>query len=503
MYSSNDAAYIYDYYNKYKTGTSPVSIDYNGEMYDFEFGLPDITTGPNYSSDGRNINAKMMVDQYNSIDENEEEYSKMDFYFNYFEQRPDIKILYEDLNKLLAENKPKKAFLEKKLTIIETYMPKNLKKYSKEHDELIKELEKSSEIIDFCNEKLDSIISDIYEYNNLLISLHYAENKLGKYPEIEDKPYAEMFASASSVSDKIYYSQLAQTQSEVNKIKEEIETIKSGMASYQTAAITLDDIKYHLKGYNSSCGNVPAGEWDTWKNPKYEGSGYVTGLIGSFEGPSGKETGYDSRKGAEKSNYKDPDRALLKLLAQVTDKDGNYLYPMSSFRKGGEYYYHIFGVNDDGSINWNLIDNPRFGCKMLGNYLIVGGDQRLKRNRGSKVMTSLGPAIAFDCGDIDDLVEDPGHIDISMDEVLFWLRDFSHNQDLYIETVSGIYDWCTTDSYKGIIDESYEIMERNYVNNLNVTYDANLICVFDREDFVDETNFENQNDFVYQLTYKR
>ena len=90
-----------------------------------------------------------------------------------------------------------------------------------------------------------------------------------------------------------------------------------------------------------------------------------------------------------------------------------------------------------------------------------------------------------------------------MDEVLFWLKDFSHNQDLAIESVSGIYDWCTTDSYTGIIDESYEIMERNYVNNLNVNYDANLICVFDREDFSDETNFENQNDFVYQLTFKR
>ena len=137
---------------------------------------------------------------------------------------------------------------------------------------------------------------------------------------------------------------------------------------------------------------------------------------------------------------------------------------------------------------------------MLGNYLVVGCDQRINRERGSKVMTSLGPAIVFDYGEIDDLEEDPSHIDISMDEVLFWLKDFSHNQDKQVESLAGIYDWCTPKNYVGMIDKNYEHMERNYVNNISVTFGMDFTCVFDREDFENVTHYDSQEEFVYTLT---
>lgn len=453
-----------------------------------------------------NNDAKTKTEQiYEQV---KEKYSYEEMYCEaYFEQRPDVKIVYEKLVNLIEENNEEINKVNIEIDNIEQVMLHVSNDEIKlKYDELLNKKEKlQSERMSYIERKY-KYMQDIYDYNNLIIELDELNNKIYEYEQ--ERPevlleifYDEIINNTESDSDKAYYSKLKRDKEKYLLMLEKKEIYEQKIKEYICSSITLDDISDELKNYNSSIGKVPAGQWDTWTNKKYLGYGYITGLTGAFEGPQGKETGYDSRKGDTKANYKDPDRSLLIFLSQVTDSNGNILYPMESFEKGGEYYYHIFGVNDDGSINWNLVDNPRFGCKMLGDYLIVGCDQRFNRERGSKVMTSMGPGISFDCGTIEDLEEDPAHIDISMDEVLFWLKNFSHNQDKTVESLTGIYDWCTPEDFDGLIDENYEHMERNYVNNINVTFNTNYICIFDRDDFEDSTSYDSQEEFVYKLPF--
>lgn len=484
------------YYQEYKNNQNNNSLNVNGQLYEYSImDKYDYEKSDSYNNAFNNFGMK-----------NLENYDK--HVRNYLEQRPDIKILYDEIIKNLSEYR-KKYF--DNLKNIE-YISKQLN-YCSDIELLVKyrkfldEQENIQNQILLLESKKCKYDVDGYNYNKIIFGLRKVNLKINSYLKKNDFDieisYDELINDDSSISDIQYYSRKKAKQNEYNELIKQKQLLEERYTNYICSAISLKDIKDKLTGYNSSCGKVPAGEWDTWKNPNYVGEGYETGLLGSFEGPQGKETGYDSRKGAEKTNYKDPDSALLMLLSDVTDSEGNKLYPMGSFKKGGEYYYHIFGVNDDGSINWNLIDNPRFGCKMLGNYLVVGCDQRINRERGSKVMTSLGPAIVFDYGEIPDLEEDPSHIDISMDEVLFWLKDFSHNQDKQVESLAGIYDWCTPKSYVGMIDKDYEHMERNYVNNISVTFGVDFTCVFDREDFDNVTHYDSQEDFVYTMTYKQ
>lgn len=454
--------YIYEEYKDQVENENSVTI--NGQNY--EFNAYDFEKSSYYVNKYNNDN------NYNMFYESYVE--------KYLEQRPDLNILYDEIIKQLNDyryeyfelleqygllfNLLNNFFTE---NLIEKYNELNLKKEELENKILLLESKKCEYMIDGYNYSI----------------------KLSKINNINDN--IELLLNDTNSYDDEKYSSLL----------EEKEFLEQELEKYICSSISLDDIKDKLKNYNSSFGKVPAGEWDTWTNPKYEGYGYETGMTGSFEGPQGKETGYDSRKGAIKTNYKNPDSSLLQFLSNVTDSEGKILYPIESFEKGGEFYYHIFGVNDDGSINKDLINNPRFGCKMLGNYLLVGADQRLNRERGSKVMTSLGPAIVFDYGTIDDTSIDPGHIDISMDEVLFWLKDFSHNKDKKIESLAGVYDWCTSYDYSGTIDINYEHMERNYVSNLNMASNGNLICIFDRDDFENETSYNSQEEFVYSLKY--
>lgn len=466
-------------------------MDANIDYYYDEYG--DITDGRYMFLE---VNGQIYVYDFEKLDSNPlilndiHEFSTNYAFARYFEQRPDVKQLYIDINESLRKSK---KIYDDLIIKVNNELNTDLESEKANLEMEISELEN----------KKDEIISDVYDYCDCLTRLEEVNKELKKYEQWSINLLGicdEKIKSNSSISDLMYYSNLKLEFQKYDLLLQKKQAYEDEVKRYITSAISLDDVKSQLKGYNSSKGIVPAGEWDTWINSKYTGYGYETGMIGSFEGPQGKETGYDSRKGDEKLNYKDPDRSLLKFLSEVTDKYGNILYPAQSFEKGGKYYYHIFGVNDDGSINFDLIDNPRFGCKMLGNYLLVGADQRLNRERGSKVMTSLGPAIIFDYGKIEDLNEDPSHIDISMDEVLFWLKDFSHNENRKVESLAGIYEWCTTNSYDGTIDFNYEHMERNYVNNLNVKYNANLSCIFDYDDFKNETCYDNQEQFVYTLS---
>ncbi len=481
------------------------SLDGEIYKYDFEDSKDKIENSDciyNLFQVEQNIISKLMVDWKNP--------EVPDYFNNYFEQRPDVKLLYDEYVTLFKEVKLEYKQLLIPYDIIKTcYETSNMELYKEKYEILSKSKEDLENQIQNLTEKLNVIFNNANDYMETIVKLRELKNQINYFEKkyrhyIADETLLEQkIENKSSISDVAYYSKLKQEIINYKMLLIEKDAYQEKLSNHICSAITMDDVSDKYNGYDSTIGIVPAGEWDTHKNSNYSGYGYETGMLGSFEGPQGKETGYDSRKGATKSNYKDPDRALLKLLSEVTDKEGNLLYPMSSFEKDGEYYYHIFGVNDDGSIDWSKSDNPRFGCKMLGNYLIVGCDQKFNRSRGSKLITSLGPAIVFDYGEIEDLEADPSHIDISMDEVLFWLRDFSHNEGRYVVSMAGIYDWCTTSDYRGTVDFHYEHMERNYVNNLNVMYGSNLVCFFDNDDFEDETTFASQEDFVKELTYSR
>ena len=430
---------------------------------------------------------------------------------NYFEQRPDAELVYYDTNEKLEKLSVEYDNIKTSLTLIEAILNySNYDEVKEQYDIVLSEKDRVESLIIKYEQRMDKIINDIFDYNDSIDELKVINNKIQQFEydniDLESSEYyQEQLETKTSQDDIEYYSSLVSLAQRHELMIEKRELLNQKIRNHICSAVTLNDIDDELKGYNSSYGIVPAGEWDTFNNPYYEGEGCITGLIGAYEGPQGRETGYDSRKGYEKLNYKDPDRALLKLLSEVTDENGNILYPMESFEKGGEYYYHIFGVNYDGSINWNLVNNPRFGCKMLGNYMIVGVGPNsddgncYNRLRGSKVVTSSGLAIVVDYGARSEIETDLGHIDINVDEVLFWLKDFSHNQDRQVQSLAGIYDWCTPEDYCGTVDVNYEHMERNYVNNLNEMYNTNFICIFDREDFENETSYDNQEEFVYKL----
>lgn len=502
MVANTDVSYN-EYMDKmYDDNLNDISLDSEFCKYDFETSNNRLVNNATYNlfEIDKEIFSNLKVDWNNP--------NVPKFYLKYFDQRPDMKLLYDEYL-----DKFNNALIEYKEILIPYDIMKSCVEssdneiYKEKYKNLASSKEKLEQDISFATDKINGIFEKANDYMDALTKLSSIKEQIRlleqKYHTFinGDISVDEFFANKECISDVAYYSKI---KSEILKYKMlllEKDAYEDKVNNHICSAITMDDVSDKYKGYDSTIGVVPAGEWDTHKNANYYGTGYETGMLGSFEGPQGKETGYDSRKGATKANYKDPDRALLKLLSEVCDKNGNILYPLSSFEKGGEYYYHIFGVNDDGSIDWSKSDNPRFGCKMLGNYLIVGCDQKFNRERGSKLITSLGPAIVFDYGVIEDLEADPSHIDISMDEVLFWLRDFSHNEGRYVMSLAGIYEWCTTNSYRGTVDFHYEHMERNYVNNLNVMYGTNLDCFFDNNDFKDETTFESQNQFVYELTY--
>jgi len=505
--------YSYNEYTNLNNEEDSIKVEVNGEV--LEFDIPKVTTiiessTPPITETNHVSDTKYGVKLQEDFDEKKEyeEPTKEERYLNrFFEQRPDVKIIYDEIENNIANNISTYVKAIDYKIKMEYYLIDN---ESKELEECLDQLRiiinaiREENILLF--EKKSSIKNEAFGYNKVAEKLDALKEKIQFFqcchPYLEPgMTYEDVLEVLPEDFDEKYLPVYEKGAVLFEELLKEQAEYQEEVLSYISKAITMDDIRDKIKGYNSLIGLVPAGEWDACINPNYDGEGYVTGLAGSYEGPQGKETGYDSRKGDEKLNYKDPDRSLLKLLSLVTDSDGNQLYPMESFEKGGEYYYHIFGVNDDGTINWDLIDNPRFGCKMLGDYLIVGGDQREHRERGSKVMTSIGPAIVFDYGTIDDLYEDPSHIDISMDEVLFWLKDFSHNQNREIESLAGIYDWCTTEDFDGLVDIDYECMERNYVNNINVTYNKNYKCIFDREDFDDTKNYDSQEEFVYSLKY--
>lgn len=409
-----------------------------------------------------------------------------------FEQRPDLNILFD---KLLYKIVDLNMEIDLGNNEIKKFLSCEDANNSDMYNSLLEENNKLIEERNILVNRKNDIVNMAIDYMSKKESLSKLRDELDKL----ERNNNQMNKQIDSASDVYTAKLMVLNDSKIDELENQIVTLERELYDIINSSIGIDDIKFLWNGYNSAYGYVPAGEWDSWLNPNYLGEGYLTGLGGSFQGMQGTETGYDSRKGALKSDYGDPDRALLKLLSQVTDFEGNYLYPMESFEKGGKYYYHIFGVNDDGTINYDLIDNPRFGLKMLGNYFIVGGDQRLLRERGSLVLTTLGPAIVIDNGKVDDLEADPNHIDMSMDEVLFWLKKYSHNSDKIVKSMAGIYKWCTPEDFDGVVDVSYEIMERNYVNNLNVQYDLELICFFDREQFSTETNYQSQDEFVLKL----
>ena len=502
-----NADVTYNEYIEKKNDDNFIESSLDGEIYKYDFEnsedkLLNNSEIYNLFEIEKNIYSNLMVDWKNP--------NAPDNILKYIDQRPDVKLLYDEyivsFNNTLNEYKqlliPYDIFKTCFLTTEDGLYKEKYEILSASKEQLEQELQRLTDKLNVIFENANDYINTTNKLKELKKQISDFEKKYRSF--IDDETLLEQkIANKSSVSDIAYYSKIKNEILNYKMLLIEKTAYEERLENHICSAITMDDVSDKYKGYDSTTGVVPAGEWDTHKNSNYYGYGYETGMLGSFEGPQGKETGYDSRKGATKLNYKDPDRALLKLLSEVTDKDGNILYSMSSFEKGGEYYYHIFGVNDDGSIDWSKSKNPRFGCKMLGNYLIVGCDQQFNRSRGSKLITSLGPAIVFDYGEIEDLEADPSHIDISMDEVLFWLRDFSHNEGRYVVSMAGIYEWCTTSDYRGTVDFHYEHMERNYVNNLNVMYGVNLDCFFDNDDFEDETTFASQEDFVKELTYSR
>ena len=494
--------YSYNEYANQMNDDNFVELNINGETLSFDLSDNEIIATPESSFSTSDTKYDIEIEEeFDEISTDQMRHNR------FFEQRPDVKIIYDQLEENIANNITIYVKVSSYLLKLEDYLSTNDDaELQEKYDQLVELIELIKNENELLFSKKASISREVNGYNYIAEELDKVNERIKFFnccfPEIEPgMTYEDVLATLTDTSDEKYLDYLKRGTEVYPELLNEQSSLQEQLLPYITASITLDDIQDQIKGYNSLIGLVPAGEWDACINPKYDGEGYVTGMAGSFEGPQGKETGYDSRKGDGKANYKDPDRTLLEYLSLVTDDDGNQLYPMESFEKGGKYYYHIFGVNDDGTINWDLIDNPRFGCKMLGDYLIVGGDQTEHRERGSKVMTSIGPAIVFDYGTIPDLQEDPSHIDISMDEVLFWLKNFSHNQDRSIETLAGIYDWCTEEGFTGLVDLDYEHMERNYVNNLNVTYNQNLTCIFDRDDFDDCKNYSSQEEFAYRLRF--
>ena len=452
-------------------------------------------TGVVYISDvdlDENVNTTSDFDYTNVSFDSVSDTSDSFLFGIFFEQRPDLSFLYDEILKRLFNIKDELLALEDE---IGNYTDEEKIEKEQDYSALLAKKDVLIEERDTLNNRRDEIVMMAIDYLSKMDTLKQKKSELSEIENTNRKLEKEMDNSSNA-----YYAKLFSDNGlKISNLEEEILQLENELYNFINESIGVEDVKFLWNGYNSAYGYVPAGEWDTWLNPNYAGEGHLTGLLGSFQGMQGTETGYDSRKGAEKLNYGDPDRALLKLLSQVTDSEGNLLYPIESFEKGGKYYYHIFGVNDDGTINYDLIDNPRFGLKMLGNFFIVGGDQRLLRERGSLVLTSLGPAIVIDNGKIPDLSIDPNHIDMSMDEVLFWLKNYSHNSDLIVNSMAGIYEWCTPEGFDGTIDVSYEIMERNYVNNLCELYDVSLICFFDRDEFFTDTTYDNQDDFVLKL----
>ncbi len=106
-------------------------------------------------------------------------------------------------------------------------------------------------------------------------------------------------------------------------------------------------------------------EEDSWDGP------VLNSVIGTVEGPSGKETYYNL-----------PMDGVIDIMREEGFSEDEYPY----------------WVRDDG-------------CKMLGDYIMVAADLSI-RPRGSLVDTSLGKAIVCDTGEF--IYTDPYQLDIAV-----------------------------------------------------------------------------------------
>ena len=373
-------------------------------------------------------------------------------------------------------------------------------------------------------DRIEKELQAFKEASQKLYELNQNKAELLEYLEL-----VEQFNNATNDADKAHYASLLNQKKNSMVAHNFILNVKdldaaiievSKILNVQPATIEeysepdpfADTEIDHIKPQESSGGGtIHGGELDP-NVRDWDSSRHHTGMGGSFEGPQGTETAYDARLIPKypKADYSKPDNALLKqLMNYAKDANDNLLFPPVNglsedelldyyFGKGAPYEYHIYGVNEDGTIDQSKINDPKFGLKMLGNYIMVGtgvvnGQQQ--RELGSFVITSNSngqefPGIVVDTGE----TKTTTHIDMSMDQILYHLRHFAVNRNLEVKSLAGFYSWCTPADFKGPLDRAYEMMFRRYCRN------TGQACPLDSPNFPyrDYLNFSSQADFVAQ-----